>query len=238
MAGLQKVAGSKIYIGGPAAYKSVVSVSDFSGATWTEIKGWATTGDLGSEQESITQALINENITLYSKGVISFPIMENVFTPIADDPGQVKFRAAQRSCKPYQFKIEWGADCGPESDVTITIASPGVISWSAHGLVAGTPVMLSTTGVLPTGLVAGQTYYVAASPAPAAGTFSLAASIGGAAIVTTVTQSGVHTAHAQEIGETDLLLGLAMFGTKTGGDASATRMLNAPIQPIAEYVTV
>ena len=77
MAGLSKIAGSRIYIGGRVSYKSVVELTDFAGQNWTEIGGWATSGDLGTEQETISQTLINQNITLYSKGVISFPIMES-----------------------------------------------------------------------------------------------------------------------------------------------------------------
>ena len=84
--------------------------------------------------------------------------------------------------------------------VTMTIASPGVITWNAHGLAAGDPVRLATTGALPTGLTAGTIYYVAATPAPAANTFSLAATAGGTAIATTGTQSGTHTATAPKFG--------------------------------------
>jgi len=47
--------------------------------------------------------------------------------------------------------------------VTITIASPGVITWSSHGLSKGQPVQFSTTGALPTGITAGTTYYVSSS---------------------------------------------------------------------------
>lgn len=235
MASLQKVAGSKLYIGGRVPYKSIITLSDFTGQTWLEMGRWTTTGDLGAEQESITQTLINQNITLYGKGVISFPIMDNMFAPSLDDVGQIQFKAAQRSCKPFAFKVEWGADCGEESVVTMTIASPGVVTWNSHGLVAGTPVVFSTTIALPTGIVAGTVYYVVS---PTTNAFSVAATPGGAAIVTTGTQSGVHTATAQPIGETDLFFGLAMRGSKTGGDASATRLWGAPIQPIAEYITI
>ena len=82
----------------------------------------------------------------------------------------------------------------PSSTVTITIASPGVISWATNGLPDGTPVVLTTTGALPTGLVAGTIYYVVNR---AAGTFQLSATVDGAPIVTTGSQSGVHTATAQ-----------------------------------------
>lgn len=76
------------------------------------------------------------------------------------------------------------------SAVTISIATPGVISWTAHGLPADTAVKFSTTGALPTGLVAGTTYYVVNV---GANDFQVAATRGGAAIATTGTQSGTHT---------------------------------------------
>ena len=79
------------------------------------------------------------------------------------------------------------------STVTISVASPGVMTWTAHGLAANTIVYLSTTGALPTGFTAGTTYYVRN---PTANTFQLSASSGGASINTTGVQSGVHTARA------------------------------------------
>jgi microcystin-dependent protein len=84
-----------------------------------------------------------------------------------------------------------GIPAGQSSTVTITIATPGVVSWTGHGLQNGQPIVLSTDGALPTGLVAGTTYYVVAR---AADTFQLAATTGGMAINTTGSQSGTHTA--------------------------------------------
>lgn len=77
------------------------------------------------------------------------------------------------------------------STVTITIASPGVVSWTAHGLENGTVIVLSTTGALPTGLTAGVPYYIVNK---ATDTFQLALTSGGAAINTSGSQSGTHTA--------------------------------------------
>jgi len=74
--------------------------------------------------------------------------------------------------------------------VTITIASPGVVSLTAHGFAANQAVVFNTTGALPTGLTAGTTYYVRN---PAANTFEVSATVGGASINTTGTQSGVHS---------------------------------------------
>lgn len=82
------------------------------------------------------------------------------------------------------------ATLGKKSTVTMTIASPGVVTWTAHGLAADTPIAFTTTGALPTGLVAGTTYYLKTVDA---NSFQLAATAGGTAINTSGTQSGVHT---------------------------------------------
>ena len=76
--------------------------------------------------------------------------------------------------------------------VTMTIASPGVVTWTSHGRSANDPIKFSTTGALPTGFVAGTTYYVVGASITT-NTFQLSATAGGTAINTTGTQSGVHT---------------------------------------------
>lgn len=78
------------------------------------------------------------------------------------------------------------------STVTITIAAPGVITWTDHGLRVNDTIRFTTTGALPTGLAAGTTYYVKTVLSP--NTFTVSASAGGAAITTSGTQSGVQTA--------------------------------------------
>lgn len=76
--------------------------------------------------------------------------------------------------------------------VTISIASPGIITRTAHGLGSGDKVYFETTGALPTGIVAGTTYYVLASGITSS-TFKIATTPGGTAINTSGTQSGTHT---------------------------------------------
>jgi hypothetical protein len=76
--------------------------------------------------------------------------------------------------------------------VTITIAAPGVVTWTDHGLSVNDTIRFTTTGALPTGLAAGTTYYVKTVLSP--NTFTVSASAGGAAITTSGTQSGVQTA--------------------------------------------
>lgn len=86
------------------------------------------------------------------------------------------------------------------STVTITIATPGVVSWTAHGLENGQRVQITTSGALPTGLTASTTYFVAGK-----GTddFKLSTTLANAAagtyIATSGSQSGVHTMVAASI---------------------------------------
>lgn len=77
--------------------------------------------------------------------------------------------------------------------VTMTIASPCVVSWTSHGCVDGDPFYLTTTGALPTGLSINTVYYVKYIDA---NSFNLATTPGGASINTTGSQSGTHTGTA------------------------------------------
>lgn len=80
------------------------------------------------------------------------------------------------------------------STVTITIANPAVVTYTGHGLAAGAPIVFSTTGTLPTGITAGTTYYLV--PTIATNTFEISATQGGAAVVTSGSQTGTQTAVA------------------------------------------
>lgn len=84
---------------------------------------------------------------------------------------------------------------------TISIASPGVVTWTSHGLLANDPVKFSTTGALPTGLTAGTTYYV--KTVLTADTFTLSATSGGTVIATSGSQSGTHTVVSAPFGAGD-----------------------------------
>lgn len=75
---------------------------------------------------------------------------------------------------------------------TITIASPAVITFASHSFVVNQPVRFTTTGALPTGLTVNTPYYVIATGLTA-NTFQVSTTQGGAAVVTTGTQSGVHS---------------------------------------------
>lgn len=82
----------------------------------------------------------------------------------------------------------------PTSAVTITMASPGVVGWTAHGLKDSTPVVFTTTTDLPLPLLPGVRYYVINS---ATNTFQVTDEVGGLPIVTTTAGVGTHTATAE-----------------------------------------
>ena len=79
-----------------------------------------------------------------------------------------------------------------DSTVTISIAAPGVVTWTGHGLSVNDTIRFTTTGALPTGLAINTTYYV--KTVLSANTFTVSTSAGGAAVTTTGTQSGTQTA--------------------------------------------
>lgn len=95
----------------------------------------------------------------------------------------------------------WDATTGYRTTtVTITIASPGVVTF-VTALPDNTAVQLLTTGALPTGLVPGTVYYVVNA---SGATCNLAATPGGTPIVTTGTQSGTHYLSTRGINVADL----------------------------------
>lgn len=77
------------------------------------------------------------------------------------------------------------------STITVTIASPGVVTWTGHALSLGSPVVFTTTSALPTGITAGVTYFV--NGTVTTNTFNISATVGGANINTTGSQSGTQT---------------------------------------------
>lgn len=83
------------------------------------------------------------------------------------------------------------------STVTISIASPGVVTLAAHGRAANDPVSFETTGALPTGLSADTQYYV--KTVLSSSTLTVSLTPGGTVIDTSGTQSGVHTMGADTI---------------------------------------
>jgi hypothetical protein len=125
------------------------------------------------------------------------------------------------------------------STVTITIASPGVVTWASHGLGTTAPVTLTTTGSLPTGLTASTVYYAINVNA---NTFRLATSVAnalaGTAINTSGSQSGTHTAvgngvvppgYSGEVKTTEIAIGAGPSLTDNVDAVWATLSLEAGI---------
>ena len=79
-----------------------------------------------------------------------------------------------------------------DATVTISIAAPGVVTWTGHGLSVNDTIRFTTTGALPTGLAINTTYYV--KTVLSANTFTVSTSAGGAAVTTSGIQSGTQTA--------------------------------------------
>lgn len=91
----------------------------------------------------------------------------------------------------------FAALCPVIGTFTVTLATPGVFTLTAHGLQTGDQIYLTTTGALPTGLAANTLYYVERIDA---NTFYLATSranaYAGTRIATSGSQSGTHTLNA------------------------------------------
>ena len=84
------------------------------------------------------------------------------------------------------------------STITMTIANPGVVTYTAHGLNNGAAIVFATTGALPTGVTAGTTYYIGNGATNTFNLYDTSANgvTGGATgrITTSGSQSGTHTA--------------------------------------------
>ena len=196
-----------------------------------------TKGDLGDSAEEISTALINRGRSVKQKGTFDAGTMENVFAWTPSDAGQTAIIAASKTRSEYAFKVEYSDTPAVRSATfTVTVAAPGVVTWTAHGLADGAAVVLSTTGALPTGLAAATTYYVVNSDT---NTFELSATKGGSAITTSSTQSGVHTVTTQPTPTIDYAVGIVLGAPIGGGGAndilsiSATMSVNSNITQVA-----
>lgn len=100
--------------------------------------------------------------------------------------------------------------------ITVTIASPAVVTWTNHGLQAGSTVVFTTTGALPTGLSSGTRVFVIATGLTV-NSFQVAATEGGAAINTSGSQSGVHTGTSSPVLPTNYDFRRRIYSFKRSG---------------------
>jgi hypothetical protein len=116
---------------------------------------------------------------------------------------------------------------------TVTVANPAVVTLATATIVNGATVTLATTGALPTGLVAGQTYYVVNASGL---TCNLSLTYGGPAIQTFGTQNGTHSLTCNTVLVTDAghgatdgdfvnFLGASALSTQTFTRSTATNFV-------------
>jgi len=108
----------------------------------------------------------------------------------------------------------------------MTIASPCVVSFTAHGLTLNDSIQFTTTGALPTGLNVSTNYFVI-STGLTADAFQISATLGWAAVNTSGSQSGTHTLYKTTpvaIGNQDpSITGGGTLGTPWSGNKFMTQ---------------
>ena len=120
------------------------------------------------------------------------PDTDVVRSPIANDNYE-RFYWANSIQQPLYNTKNRITSASKSGAVTLTIASPAVGTLANHGFAVGDPIYFSTTGALPTGIVAGNYYFVTA--VPSANTFRFSATVNGADVNTSGSQSGTHTVY-------------------------------------------
>lgn len=104
---------------------------------------------------------------------------------------------------------------GHTATVTISNASPGVVTWVDHGLVADDPVYFTTTNTLPSQITQGTVYFV--KTVLTGNTFTISTTPGGAAINTSGTGSGV----IKGFHPSQIVMANTNFSSTTGTDSTA-----------------
>jgi hypothetical protein len=87
----------------------------------------------------------------------------------------------------------WTLAAGAQTITSISVGDPAVITLNNHGLQAGASIKFTTTGTLPTGIVAGREYYVSESNLTN-NTFTITEQfLGTVEVITTGSGSGTHS---------------------------------------------
>lgn len=212
--------GSKIYIGGTITIPAGdMNQASFAGQSWVEIGETENLGTFGDTSAEITFDSINANRTRRLKGTRNAGNLELVCGLDYTDAGQLALIAAEKTIHDYAFRVVFNdAPAVRTATVTITNASPAVVSWTAHGLAENAAVVFTTSGSLPTGLTAGTTYYV--KTVLTADTFTVSATPGGTVINTSGAGSGVHTITTEPSGSQ------RMFAAKVASSAEGLDAAN------------
>jgi Phage tail protein. len=108
MSRLFATAGTKLFIGDAMAFDGDDLVaSDFTGASWTEVKGTTNLGAAGDTSELITSNQIGSARTRKLKGTRNAGSMTVVCDLDYGDPGQLALVAAEKAKETYAFKLEF-----------------------------------------------------------------------------------------------------------------------------------
>lgn len=232
--GFNTAAGTSIAIGSASTYSGSSLIST-NGATDTYVVIGQVTNipEFGRVYKEVPFSPLATRGVQKVKGSFDEGSLQIDLARDTSDAGQVAALIAREVDANYNFKVQFNDGVAPLSaTVTMTIAAPGVVTDTAPR-VTGTPVKLSTTGALPTGLVAGTTYYVTS---PSGNTYSLASTYAnallGTGITTTGSQSGVHTMTTAPAGSFVIFCGqVASFTSIVGTiDAVMMRKMNLMIQ--------
>lgn len=105
--------------------------------------------------------------------------------------GQAAVLVARDVDLDYNFKVVANDAVAPNivTGIAISVATPGLVTDTAHGLPAGTAVKF-TVGTVPTGLTLGTTYYICAGATLLVNTYALATSYANAILGTGITTTG------------------------------------------------
>jgi len=172
-----------------SAINFITRGNDYKGGTADGVKtkyNWSaneTVVLLGTDAPALFKQLVNLTDNQTIAGLWTFSQ-----TPIGLNPG-----AVQDASTTVKGITELSASPNVTlGTCTISIASPGVVTFNSHGLIAGDSVQFTTTGTLPAGITASTNYYVI-STGLTTNAFEIAAGFGGSAITTTGSQSGTQT---------------------------------------------
>jgi hypothetical protein len=183
----------QMMVSGAAKFQMAVGVytSGFKSVYWTYY-GFGTSGAINAMGGTLAPATFKGQTV---DAVYSVDDNINTTWPVAiqiasDQP--IGFVNALNLGGTRYVLTTYAQDYKSNAAVTINIATATFTIPSTTGITTGTPVQFTTGGALPTGLTASTKYYARDVTAT---TFKVSATIGGAAITLSGTQSGTHTAY-------------------------------------------
>lgn len=211
-------AGTKLYMGGTSAAALLTD-------TYVEVGGIESIPEFGrAYSETTFTPLASRGVlkykTSFNDGSITVPMAKDL-----SDAGQAALYAARDSDFDYNFKVEANDAVAPLvlTGVSMSAATPGVVTKTAHGLTANTPIKFTAgTGTLPTGVTDGTTYYV--KTVSTADTFTISATPGGAALATTGSPSGTYTVTTVPTNSVIYMRAKVMSFTNNPGNVDAVLM--------------